>query len=126
MEIKSDEDVKIKKGENRPIINQFERAYIVDNLKSVDFTIIADEKNQTKIISELISEKEYNKNDIDKVLRDGYIIEKLNPDMIFTSSEKPVPEIIIDLCNKLNVKIKIFPMQNGLHTTDIIEKCKKS
>ncbi len=125
VEVKSDEDVRAKKGKSRPIINQFERAYMVDNLKSVDYTIIADKKEQTAFISSLISEKEYNQKDIDKILRDGYLIEKLNPDMIFTSTEKPVPQIIIDLCNKLNVEIKVLPMQNGLHTTDIIEKCKK-
>lgn len=125
VEVKSDEDVRAKKGKSRPIINQFQRAYMVDNLKSVDFTIIANKKEQTAFISSLISEKEYNQKEIDKVLRDGYLIEKLNPDMIFTSTEKSVPQIIIDLCNKLNVEIKILPMQKGLHTTDIIKKCKK-
>lgn len=125
IEVKSDEDVKAKKGESRPIISQFERAYMVDNLKSVNFVIIADQKEKTKLISDLISEKEYSQKDIEKILRDGYLIEKLNPDMIFTSTEKPIPQIIIDLCNKLNIEIKVLPMQKGLHTTDIIEKCKK-
>lgn len=125
VEIKSDEDVKTKKGKNRPIINQSERAYMVDNLKSVNFTIIANKKEQTNLMLDLISEREYKPKDIEKILRDGYLIEKLNPNIIFTSTEKPVPQIIIDLCNKLNVEIKVLPMQNGLHTTDIIEKCKK-
>ena len=73
----------------------------------------------------MISEKEYTQKEKEKILRDGYLIEKLHPDVIFTSTEKPVPSIIIDLCDKLNIEIKVLPMQEGLHTTDIIEKCKK-
>ena len=125
IEVKSDKDVRNKKGKNRPIINQNDRAYIVDNIKCVDFTIIASKKEETGMISDLIFKKEYSKKEIEKVLRDGFLIEKLHPDIIFTSTEKPVPKIIIDLCNNLNIEIKILPMREGLHTTDIIEKCKK-
>ena len=44
VEVKSDNDVK-NKGVNRPIIKEFERASIVDNIKSVDYTIIANEEH---------------------------------------------------------------------------------
>lgn len=125
IEIKTDEDVSRRKGRNRPIINQKDRAYIVDNLKCVDFTIIANKKEKTRLISDLISKKEYTQKEKEKILRDGYLIEKLHPDIIFTSTEKPVPGIITDLCNKLNIEIKILPMQEGLHTTDIIQKCQR-
>jgi D-beta-D-heptose 7-phosphate kinase/D-beta-D-heptose 1-phosphate adenosyltransferase len=37
IEVKSDEDVRAKKGENRPIINQYGRSYIVDNKKPRKF-----------------------------------------------------------------------------------------
>jgi cytidyltransferase-like protein len=125
VELKSDEDVRAKKGENRPIINQYDRSYIVDNLKCVDFTIIANKKEKTELMLKFLAEKEYSQKEIEKFLRDGYLIEILHPDIVFSSSEKPVPDIIADWCNKLDIEIKILPMQTGLHTTDIIEKCKK-
>lgn len=126
VEIKTDEDVRNKKGSNRPIINQQERAYIVDNIKCVDYTIIGNRKEKTSSMIDLISKNEYNVAHIEKFYRDGYLIEMLKPNIVFTSSEKPVPQIIIDWCKKLDINIMILPMQNGMHTTDIIEKCKKT
>ena len=124
VEIKSDADVQAKKGNSRPIINENDRAYIVDNLKSVDYVIIGDKKQMTQYIASIIGDKAYSQSDLNKIMRDGYLIELLRPNVIFTSDEKPVPEIITDFCNQLGVEIKILPMQTGMHTTDIINKCK--
>lgn len=74
--------------------------------------------------SDLYSLKEINKNNKIGLFKGTFDLMH-HDHMIFTSTEKPVPQIIIDLCNKLNVEIKVLPMQNGLYTTDIIEKCKK-
>ena len=126
VEIKSDKDVKKKKGKTRPIISELQRAYIVDNIKSVDYTIIANKTETTDFILKLIEKEIYSDEEIYKIKRDGYLIEKLNPDYVFTTNEKPVPNIIIDLCKQLNIKLNVFPMQEGLHTTDIIKKCKES
>lgn len=64
--------------------------------------------------------------EIHKIKRDGYIIEKLKPDCIFTTDEKPVSKVIKDLCDELKIEIRIIPMQDGLRTTEIIQKCKMS
>ena len=124
VEIKSDYDVKSKKGEGRPIIDEHRRTAIVDNIKFTDFTILANKRERTELIDNLISNNTYTEKEISKLLRDGYLIEQLHPDYIYTTDEKPVPSAIIDLCNELNIEIKIKKMKTGLHTTDIINKCK--
>lgn len=126
VEVKSDEDVRNKKGLTRPIISEKERATIVDNIKAVDYTIIANKKESTQLIQTLIDKNNLSENEISKIKRDGYLIEQLKPDCIFTTDEKPVPKAITKLCEKLNVEIKIIPMYKGMHTTDIIKKCKDS
>lgn len=124
VEIKTDLDVKNKKGEGRPIIDEYKRAVIVDNIKFTDYTIIANKRERTYLIDKLISNNKYSESDISKLLRDGYLIEQLHPDYVYTTDEKKVPSVITDLCEKLDIEIKIIKMKSGLHTTDIINKCK--
>lgn len=124
VEIKSDIDVKIKKGKGRPIIDQFKRASIIDNVKFTNYTIIANKRERTDTIDKLISNHNYNDSDISKLTRDGYIIEQLHPDYVYKTDEKPVSTVIKDICDELNIEIKVMKMQSGFHTTDIINKCK--
>ena len=126
VEVKSDEDVKRKKGHTRPIISEKERAIIVDNIKAVDYTIIASKKESTELIQKIIDNNNFADSQISKIKRDGYIIELLKPDYIFTTDEKPVPIEIKELCSKTGVGIKIIPLYKGMHTTEIIKKCKDS
>ena len=51
--LNSDASVKILKGNSRPINNQEDRAYILDNLKPVDAVIIFDEDTPYKLIKEI-------------------------------------------------------------------------
>lgn len=124
VEVKSDADVKAKKGKDRPILNENERAFIVDNIKGVDYVIIATDTDTTDNIKKVLEKGKYSTSDKAKLMRDGYIIDLLRPNVIFTSTEKPVPKIIKDFCKEMKVDIKILPMGNGMHTTDIINKCK--
>lgn len=124
VEIKSDIDVRRKKGNGRPIIDEYKRAIIIDSIKFTDYTIIANKRERTKLIDELISDNTYKENEISKLLRDGYLIEQLHPNYVYSTDEKTVSEAISDLCDKLNIKIKIIKTRDGLHTTDIINKCK--
>ncbi len=50
----TDDSVRRIKGAKRPILNQDERAFIISNLKSVDFVTFFDEDTPAKIIDELI------------------------------------------------------------------------
>lgn len=50
----TDESVKRIKGDKRPILKQEERAFIISNLKPVDFVVLFDEDTPAKLIEELI------------------------------------------------------------------------
>ena len=52
--LNSDISVKKIKGEKRPIINETERATILDNLKCVDYVTFFDEETPEKLIESLI------------------------------------------------------------------------
>lgn len=52
--LNSDSSVKKIKGDKRPIIGQENRAYILANLKPVDFVVIFDEDNPLKVIKDII------------------------------------------------------------------------
>ncbi|MHB1661628.1 MAG: D-glycero-beta-D-manno-heptose 1-phosphate adenylyltransferase, partial [bacterium] len=52
--INSDKSVKRLKGESRPVINEKDRAYILANLKPVDYVVIFDEDTPYILIKEII------------------------------------------------------------------------
>ncbi len=52
--LNSDKSIRKIKGEKRPIINELERAYILHNLKSVDFVILFDEPTPQSLIELII------------------------------------------------------------------------
>jgi rfaE bifunctional protein nucleotidyltransferase chain/domain len=52
--LNSDNSVKRIKGDKRPILKQEDRAFILSNLKPVDYVIIFDEDTPAKLISEII------------------------------------------------------------------------
>lgn len=52
--LNSDSSVKEIKGNKRPIVPQIERAFILKNLKSVDYVVLFDEPTPKNLIEELI------------------------------------------------------------------------
>lgn len=52
--LNSDESVKLIKGEKRPILKEVERAFIVSNLKPVDYVVIFEEDTPATVIEKLI------------------------------------------------------------------------
>jgi D-glycero-beta-D-manno-heptose 1-phosphate adenylyltransferase len=50
----TDASVRRIKGEKRPILNQQERAFIISNLKAVDYVAFFDEDTPVRIIDELV------------------------------------------------------------------------
>ncbi|MBZ0199556.1 MAG: D-glycero-beta-D-manno-heptose 1-phosphate adenylyltransferase [Ignavibacteriaceae bacterium] len=52
--VNSDSSIKRIKGEKRPILNEYERAFIVANLKAVDYVTLFDEDTPKEIIDALI------------------------------------------------------------------------
>lgn len=51
--VNSDESVRILKGGGRPLNNELDRAFILSNLKSVDFTFIFNEKLPNAFLQKL-------------------------------------------------------------------------
>ncbi|MDZ4713246.1 MAG: D-glycero-beta-D-manno-heptose 1-phosphate adenylyltransferase [bacterium] len=54
--INSDSSVKKLKGNDRPINNENDRAFLIDNLKSVDYAIIFGEDTPYELIKEIVPE----------------------------------------------------------------------
>ncbi|MDX1699918.1 MAG: D-glycero-beta-D-manno-heptose 1-phosphate adenylyltransferase [Melioribacteraceae bacterium] len=52
--LNSDNSVKEIKGEKRPLVNQMERAFILNNLKPVDYVVLFDEPTPKKLIETII------------------------------------------------------------------------
>lgn len=52
--LNSDKSTRSIKGENRPIVNERERGFIMANLKAVDYVTFFNEDTPAEIISELI------------------------------------------------------------------------
>lgn len=52
--LNSDESVRMIKGDKRPIISELERAFIVSNLKPVDYVVIFDEDTPAKVIKRIV------------------------------------------------------------------------
>ena len=52
--LNSDDSVKRIKGDKRPILKQEERAFILSNLKPVDYVVLFDDDTPEKLISEII------------------------------------------------------------------------
>ncbi len=52
--LNSDDSVKRLKGKMRPILNEPERAFILSNIKPVDYVIFFDEDTPQKLIEELL------------------------------------------------------------------------
>ncbi|MBI9073142.1 MAG: D-glycero-beta-D-manno-heptose 1-phosphate adenylyltransferase [Melioribacteraceae bacterium] len=52
--LNSDKSVARIKGEKRPIVNQTERSFIIENLKSVDYVTFFEEDTPKEIIDDLI------------------------------------------------------------------------
>lgn len=120
--VKCDKDVK-EKGVNRPIINEFERATIVDNIKYTDYTVISNSTDETSLISKLIKHNHYTEKDIYKLKRDGYIFEKLKPNNLYVTEDKNIAKSLVDICKETNININVVPVQGiNVHTTDIIKR----
>ncbi|MCB0726883.1 MAG: D-glycero-beta-D-manno-heptose 1-phosphate adenylyltransferase [Ignavibacteriae bacterium] len=54
--VNSDRSVRGLKGEGRPVNNENDRAYLLDNLNSVDYVLIFDEDTPYSLIREIVPE----------------------------------------------------------------------
>ena len=97
--VNSDKSVKQYKSDKRPIISQNQRAFLIDNLKSVDYVVIFEETTADKLI------------------------EKVKPDFYIKGgdyTEETLPETAT--VKNFGGKIKFIKMTEGCSTTNIINK----
>jgi len=96
--LNTDESVKRIKGNNRPILKQDERAFILFNLKPVDYVIFFEEDTPEKLISELL------------------------PDVLVKGADWEVEKIVgKDIVEKNGGEVKTVEFVNDQSTSRIIE-----
>lgn len=96
--LNSDESVKIIKGDKRPILREEERAFIVSNLKPVDYVVIFEEETPARVI------------------------EKLLPDVLVKGADWSLDNIVgRDLVEEHGGVVKAIEFVNDQSTSKIIE-----
>jgi rfaE bifunctional protein nucleotidyltransferase chain/domain len=96
--LNSDDSVKRIKGDKRPILKQDERAFVLSNLKPVDYVIFFDEDTPEKLISEII------------------------PDILVKGADWSVDKIVgKDLVEKNGGKVMNIEFVNDQSTSKIID-----
>lgn len=103
--INSDESIRKLKGNNRPIINQNDRAFILSNLKPVSKVVIFNNENCSKELK------------------------LLSPDIYFKAEDYNINNINKDeyqVLSSCNAEIVFLPFISDISTTKIIKKIQKS
>lgn len=96
--LNSDSSIQRIKGPKRPVVNQNERAFIIDNLKCVDFVLFFDEDTPGNIISKII------------------------PDVLVKGADWSIDKIIgRDVVEKNGGEVKTIEFINFQSTSKIIE-----
>ena len=97
--LNSDASVKRLKGEKRPIINQKERAFLLYNLKSVDYVTLFEEDTPEELIGELI------------------------PDMLVKGSDWPIDQIVgKSIVEQKGGKVESIEIVTDQSTSKIVER----
>ncbi len=97
--LNSDSSVKKLKGKLRPIVPEIERAYILKNLKSVDYVILFNEQTPE------------------------YLIKKIIPDILVKGADWSIENIVgRDIVEKNGGEVKTIEFITTQSTTNIIQK----
>ncbi len=97
--INSDASVRKLKGPNRPVNNENDRAFLVDNLKPVDFVTIFNEDTPYNVISELL------------------------PDFLVKGGDWNENQIVgSDIVKSNGGKVVSLPFVNDYSTTNVLKK----
>lgn len=97
--LNADASVKRLKGDKRPIINERERAFLLYNLKSVDYITPFGEDTPEELIQELV------------------------PDVLVKGSDWPIDQIVgKDIVEKAGGKVESIEIVTDQSTSKIVEK----
>lgn len=119
--VMNDKGVKPLKGQDRPIIKENQRIEIVDNIKSVDYTILSDSFWDLNDIKEQIG-LDYK----ERLLWQEYlpIISELKPNSIFSLRETIGYNSILRFLNNNKINIIYTDYNNSISTTKIVKRLK--
>ncbi|MBK23760.1 MAG: D-glycero-beta-D-manno-heptose 1-phosphate adenylyltransferase [Halobacteriovorax sp.] len=99
--LNSDSSVKALKGSERPINDEYERKFILENLKAVDFVEVFSDETPLELIK------------------------KVDPDFLVKGGDWAVEQIVgHEFVQKNGGIVKSLPFKDGFSTTNIIEKIK--
>ena len=97
--LNSDDSVTRLKGEKRPILNEHERAFVLSNIKPVDYVILFNEDTPQKLIEELL------------------------PDILVKGEDWAIEDIVgADVVIANGGKVKNIKFVNDQSTSKIIDK----
>jgi len=96
--LNSDHSIKKLKGENRPIVNENERAAILSNIEGVDMVVLFNEETPIELIT------------------------SFQPDVIVKGGDY-VPKTVVG--NEIVKSVIIIPLLDGSSTTDVIKTIKE-
>jgi D-glycero-beta-D-manno-heptose 1-phosphate adenylyltransferase len=97
--LNSDHSIREIKGNNRPIVNETERAFILDNLKPVDYVVLFNEPTPQKLIESII------------------------PDVLVKGADWNIENIVgRDIVENNGGEVKTIEFVNSQSTTNIIKK----
>ncbi len=100
--LNSDSSVRKLKGEGRPVVSLIDRAYVLSNLKCVDFVISFDEETPFEIISKVI------------------------PDVLVKGGDWKIDQIVgRDVVEKNGGKVYSLKYVDNYSTSSILERIKK-
>lgn len=119
--VMNDQDGRYIKGETRPLINQNDRAEIIDNLKCVDYVVVSESiKNSKPYPDKLEKDKKT------KLLWDRYIpiIELIKPRKVFSLEETLKHNYLGEYIESLGVEVIYSERTEGVSTTEIERKLK--
>ena len=111
--VKCDEAIKMK-GPDRPIEDENQRAAVVDAIRYVDYTVIANRKMDVGIGN--VPER-----DRDQYLRYYKMISDLKPDVLIKPA-KALPRVLADLYREIGTQIDVVEETPGISTTMLINK----
>jgi cytidyltransferase-like protein len=111
--VKCDEAIKLK-GPDRPIEDENQRAAMVDAIRYVDYTVIANRKTDVGI--DTVPE-----HDRDQYLRYYKMISDLKPDVLI-KPRKDLPHVFSDLYQKIGTQIHSVEETPGISTTILVDK----
>ena len=116
--VKSDEAVKLK-GTERPFVDEYSRALIVDSIKYTDYCVIANEKNSIDYDGCL--------NEKDWLQYESYsrIIKELKPNIVIKQPDNCIPKCLLELYEKYSTKVIELERTEGISTTEIIDKIRR-